>query len=496
MSTLQINVALTTKTQQKYVLRATGTESRTPEVDAVIKAYSDVYKVIGDYHACGRTETPETIAKWLKRIAKSSAKKSAVSHRTESAVASGSKALAEEGSKGDKLVKQQEKGGRGATHVAERNAEREAAKKTVAEKAERDAAKKAERDAARKAEHAAVTMAEAARKADATQKADAARKADAAKKADAPRKAAMAKKVEEHEEVRRSREQQRQTEVADLLAEREAKKKAIEGQHGRWARFIQSKGQARGSEDDAEKEDVGMADPGVRPGSSKRKKPNDSSDSSEDHGEDDEEMDVDVEKTAGPDADTDTDADAEGQSAGTNGHRLQPEKGDKLHDPPCAKCKRLSIPCVMKISRVRNVTRRRACHPCAGKKQKCDWGEDVEEAVAAAPVKPRPTAKTKAISSRPTRTSAKVKAIETQAESGEPPRKRIKSKPLVSDDEDESSRPVGVVRIGKPTSKAATSKPEANPDNDADSDADSNAPRFSAIEKGKGRAPGECSFKN
>ena len=245
------------------------------------------------------------------------------------------------------------------------------------------------------------------------------------------------------------------------------------------ARMIRSKPQG-GGEEDAEEEDVEMSETPARPESSKRKKHVDSSESDNievEGEEDDVEMDEEI----------DADAVGDAQSGGPN--RPPPEMTTKINNPPCVRCKRLTITCYVKKTRVGDTKKWPACFPCAGKKQRCDWDDESEPAPGPAKKKltQKPTQKPTPTSSRPTRMTKK-----TKAKLEEPPRKRIKSKVLISDNDDVASRPAAVIRVGKPIPQTATLTPRADPD--AASDAESSIPCFSAMEKGKGRFRGESIY--
>ena len=242
-----------------------------------------------------------------------------------------------------------------------------------------------------------------------------------------------------------------------------------------------------GGEEDAEEEDIEMSETPARPESSKRKKHVDSSelDNTEVEGEEEDDVEMDEEI----DADADADAVADAQLGGLN--RPPPEMTTKINNPPCVRCKRLTITCYAKKTRVGDTKKQPACFPCASKKQRCDWDDKSEPAPG--PVKTKlmqkPTQKPMPTSSRPTRMTKK-----TKAKPEEPPRKQIKSKVLISDDEDVASQPAAVIRVRKPIPKTATSNPRADPD--VMSDAKSSIPCSSAMEKGKGRFRGESIYCN
>ena len=170
-------------------------------------------------------------------------------------------------------------------------------------------------------------------------------------------------------------------------------------------------------------------------------------------------------------------------------NRPPPEMTTEINNPPCVRCKRLKITCFVKKARVGDTKKRPACFPCAGKKQRCDWEDESEPAPGLVKTKPtqKPTQKPTPTSSRPTRTTKK-----TKVKPEEPPRKRMKRKVPISDDEGAASWPAGVIRVGKPIPKMAASTPKADPN--AASDAGSSIPRFSAMEKGKGRFRGESIY--
>ena len=213
-------------------------------------------------------------------------------------------------------------------------------------------------------------------------------------------------------------------------------------------------------------------------------------DNTDEEGE--EEKDVEMEEINEINADADADADdnavADAQLGGPN--RPPPEMTTKINNPPCVRCRRLKITCFQKKAKVGDTKKWPACFACAGKKQRCDWDDKSQPAPGA--TKPALAPMPMPISSRPTRTT------KAKVEPGEPPRKRMKSKVVLTDTGDESSRPAAVIRVTKPAPKAATSKPKAtaNAAPDADSDADSNIPRFSTIDKGKGRFRGESISRN
>ena len=98
------------------MLRGAAAESRTPDIDEVVKAHAEVYSVLVDYTGTDRWETPKLIVKWLEKMNKMLVRKSAVGHRTaaaaaasgrrtESGAASGSQVVPERGGEVEKKAK-------------------------------------------------------------------------------------------------------------------------------------------------------------------------------------------------------------------------------------------------------------------------------------------------------------------------------------------------------------------------------------------------------